>query len=133
MTLPPEDIALVSSVTLVGYRAGGVKVEYDKLGVKGMPLHVKAALNYNNMIRQHGLKDKYLTIADGDKIKYVHLKEPNPSDAEALAMHPKLPEEFELHSYVDRVKQYEKAFAGPLEKLAQVAGWSLERRSALEF
>jgi DNA polymerase elongation subunit (family B) len=43
----------------------------------GIPIHVRGALAYNNMLEKQGLSLTYPPIHEGEKIKFVHLREPN--------------------------------------------------------
>ena len=44
---------------------------------KGTPMHVRGALVYNHLVKTQKIENKYQIIQDGDKIKYLYLKEPN--------------------------------------------------------
>ena len=41
---------------------------------KGAPVHVKAAIAYNDLIKYFGKENKYNYIQNGDKIRWVYLK-----------------------------------------------------------
>ena len=45
--------------------------------IKGTPIHVKGALIYNYKIHRLGLQQKYPLIQEGDKIKFLYLRQPN--------------------------------------------------------
>ena len=59
-------------------------------------MHVRGALLYNNLLKQHKLK-KYESINDGDKIKFIQLIEPNPLRENIISFIGTLPKEFDLH------------------------------------
>ena len=42
---------------------------------KGSPAHVKAAINYNDLMRHFGVFNKYEPISESEKIKWVYLKQ----------------------------------------------------------
>jgi len=44
---------------------------------KGAPVHVKAAISYNDLVRYFKLGNKYNLISNGEKIKWVYLKNNN--------------------------------------------------------
>lgn len=43
--------------------------------VKGAPMHIKACINYNRFLEERDLEEMYPRIGDGEKIKYVMLKD----------------------------------------------------------
>ena len=51
---------------------------------KGTPVHVKASINHNDLLRFFGENKRYQYISDGDKIKWVYLKN-NPIGMETIA------------------------------------------------
>ena len=98
---------------------------------KGTPMHVRGALLYNNLLKKHKLK-KYESINDGDKIKFVQLKEPNPLRENIISFVGTLPKEFDLHRYIDYDIQFEKSFLDPLRFIVNAIDWSFERQSTLD-
>ncbi len=106
----------------------------DKTNIysKGTPMHVRASLMHNHMINSLGLEDKYQPIQSGDKIKYISLSLPNPTNENVIAFVDKLPSEFGLHRYIDYDHQFNKAFLEPLELILHAIKWSAEPRASLE-
>lgn len=98
----------------------------------GCPIHVRASINYNNLLKEHSLLEKYSTISSGDKIKYVSLKMPNPSKTHVVGFTDTLPEEFNLHKYIDYDKQFEKTFIEPIKIILDSIGWHVEKQDTLD-
>lgn len=99
---------------------------------KGTPIGPKAAIIYNKILKDKGLQTKYKSIGDGEKVKFVYLKEPNPLLESVIAFRGNLPKEFDLDKYVDYALQFEKTFLDPLESLLEVIGWELEEKATLD-
>jgi DNA polymerase elongation subunit (family B) len=99
---------------------------------KGTPIHVRGALLFNHLLKQHKLEKKYSPIRDGDKIKFIYLKTPNTIQENIIAFAGELPVEFNLHKYIDYDFMFEKVFLDQLETLIQPIGWSIEEKSNLE-
>ena len=99
--------------------------------VKKTPVHVKGSLIYNHLLSQYGLTQQRRAIGDGDKVKYVYLKSPNPIREECIAFQDSLPEEFGLHKYVDYNRMFEKTFVSFLKKMIDPLKWSTERQANL--
>ena len=100
--------------------------------IKGTPIHVKGSLIYNFNISQKKLKFKYPLIQEGDKIKFIKLKEANPFKFDVISYVTKLPKEFELEKYIDYETQFEKTFLDPMRFILQAIGWSAEPKASLE-
>ena len=66
---------------------------------KGTPSHVRGSLLYNHYVNKFKLGLKYEKIREGDKIKFLYLKEPNPIKENTVAFVTKLPTEFDLQKY----------------------------------
>lgn len=90
---------------------------------KGSPVHVKASIVYNNLLKKHNLTGLYDEIYSSDKIKWCYLKAPNIIGAEAIAIKSDLPKEFGLEKYVDYERMFDKTFISPLRTLINAAGW----------
>lgn len=99
---------------------------------KGTPIHVRSALLFNKYIKENGLQNKYEQIQEGDKIKFVYLKEPNTIGENVVGFINKLPEEFNLHSYVDYDTIFQKAFIEPITSIIDSVGWKTEPQATLE-
>lgn len=125
--MPFEDVATPSSVkNLNEYK------DASKLYKSGTPMHVRAALLHNNLIKKHSLENKYEYIKSGDKMKFCYLKTPNPIHENVIGCGGSLPKEFQLDQYIDYDKQFEKSFASPLTSITKSIGWTLEKTASLE-
>ena len=89
-------------------------------------------LLYNHYIRKNNLQEKYSLIKDGEKIKFVYLKEPNPFGAGVASFPGKLPNEFDLDRFVDFNKQFDVSFVEPLQTILNAIGWKLRKEQTLE-
>lgn len=98
---------------------------------KGCPMHVKAAIHHNKILIDKGLDTKIPLITNGDKIKFVYLKFPNPIRNNAIAFDDELPEQFGLHRYVDYYTQYQKSLIDPIKAITDIIDWNTERSNAL--
>lgn len=98
---------------------------------KGTPIHVRGAILYNQYVKKFG---KYDTIRNGDRIKFVYLKLPNPihEDVISFPTNGQLPVELNLHRYIDWDKMWQKTFISPLENITNAIKWELEERSSLD-
>ena len=98
---------------------------------KGCPIHVRGALLYNHYIKKHKIENKHARIQEGEKIKFIYLKEPNPIQENVISFFQDLPTEFGLEKYIDFDKQFEKAFYEPLRTVLECIGWKAERTGSL--
>lgn len=99
---------------------------------KGIPIHVRGALSYNNKIKQLKLQKKYELIKDGEKIKFSYLKMPNPLNDNVISSFSTLPREFNLDEYIDYDMQFDKTFMAPLKTILEAIEWHTEKQSTLE-
>lgn len=99
---------------------------------KGVPIHVRGALSYNNKIKQLKLQKKYELIKDGEKIKFSYLKMPNPLHDNVISSFSTLPREFNLDEYIDYDMQFDKTFMTPLKTILEAIEWHTEKQSTLE-
>ena len=99
---------------------------------KGTPIHVRGSLLYNKLLKDKSLNLKYEKIQEGDKIKFLYLKEPNSLHENTIAFVTKLPKEFEITKYVDYDLIFQKAFIDPLENILKPLGWNTEPQATLE-
>lgn len=125
--LDPEEIAFPRSVN--GLREYG---DSNSIFRKGTPIHVRGALIYNHIITSKNLGKQYQPILEGDKIKFLYLKEPNILGTHVISFNSQLPVEFDIHRYVDYDKMFEKSFIEPLNSLLSCIGWQLREQASLE-
>jgi DNA polymerase elongation subunit (family B) len=98
---------------------------------KGTPIHVRGALLYNHYVRRNKVENKYPVIQEGEKIKFLYLKTPNPIGENVISFFQQLPKEFNLEKYVDYQLQFEKSFFDPLKNVLESIGWQSEKRGNL--
>ena len=125
----PIDIAFPRSVNgLDKYRNHATIYE------SGCPIHVRGALLYNHYVKKHDVSRKYASIQEGEKIKYIYLKQPNPIGQNVISFMGRIPIEFNVEKYVDYNLQFDKSFFQPLKSVLECIGWDSERRvSLLQF
>jgi len=124
--LPVEEIAFPRGVNGMKQYAG------SPIYTKGTPIHVRGSLLFNHYIKRQGLEKKHQLIRDGDKIRFVYVKKPNPFNEDVVAFSQELPKEFGLHQFIDYDKQFEKTFLDAIDIVISPLGWSAEEKSSLE-
>ena len=124
--LPIEDIAFPRSCNGVKQYAG------SPIYQKGTPIQVRGALLYNHHCKRHGIDKKYQAIRDGDKIKFVYLRTPNPIHENVIAFPQQMPKELGLNDYIDYDLQFEKVFLDALQIVIEPLGWKTQEESSLE-
>jgi DNA polymerase elongation subunit (family B) len=95
------------------------------------PIQVRGALLYNHYVRSNDLTHKYPLIQEGEKIKFLYLKMPNPIGENVISFFNTLPAEFNLDKYVDYKTQFDKSFYDPLKNVLECIGWDTERKVSL--
>ena len=112
----------------------GLKKFSDKTTIygKGCPIHVRGSLIYNNIVKTKKLDKVLPMINEGEKIKFIFLKEPNHVQSNIIAFPQSLPKEFALDNYIDYNTQFDKSFVEPLKIILDSIGWKTEHVSSLE-
>jgi len=122
MNLPPEEIAYPRSVN------GLTKFsDPNQMFGKGAPIHCKGAILYNHLIKTNNLGHKYPFIQEGDKLKFINLKQPNLYQCSAISFMTKLPKELDFHKIIDYDVQFEKSFVEPLNFILTKINWMVDR------
>ena len=121
MKLSPEEIAYPRSVN-------GIEkfTSSNGLFAKGAPIHCKGAILYNHLINKNNLSHKYEFIQEGDKIKFLHLKEPNLYTSTAISFMTKLPKELKLQDSIAYETQFTKSFVDPLKFITTKISWNID-------
>ena len=126
-SLPTDDIAFPRGVNGL-QKFSDAKMVYGK----GCPIHVRGSLIYNNLVREKKLDKKLPLIKEGEKIKFIFLKEPNHVHSNVIAFPQALPKDLALDTYIDYNTQFEKSFVEPLKIILDSIGWKTEHVSTLE-
>ena len=131
MNLDVEDIAFPRSVSnLTKY------IDSSSIYKKSTPIAVKGALLYNHYIKKNKLDRKYQLINEGEKVKFVMLKEQNPicgsKGDQVISFVSRYPMDLIDKKYVDYTTQFQKSFIDPLTSILNVIGWKTEKVSSLE-
>ena len=121
MSLPPEEIAYPRSCNGVEKFTGE-----SSLFAKGAPIHVKGAILYNHSVRKHNLEHKYPLIQEGDKIRFLHLRQPNVYQSSAFSFMTEVPRELDITDKIDYDEQFEKSFVEPLKVITQKIDWLID-------
>ena len=121
MNLPPEDIAYPRSVN-------GLKKFSSSNGMfaKGAPIHCKGAILYNHLVKKHKLSNKYPIIQEGDKIKFLHMKQPNIYTSSAFSFLTSMPKELDIMDRIDYDVQFTKSFVEPLRFITEKILWKID-------
>jgi len=134
---PIDEVAKNSAVkNLSKYMPKGKRQLFTTM--KGTPAHVKAAISYNDCLKHFDAPFKYEPMKNGDKVKWVYLKN-NPLGLDGLAFtgynDPPEIENF-ISTYIDHNKIFERELKGKLQDFFDAIGWSdvvSEQRTAEKF
>ena len=126
-TLDPDQIAFPRGVTQVRKWQ-----DRNTLYKKGTPIHVRGSILYNKLIEDMQLKKKYEPINNGEKIKFLYLRQPNSIHENVISFPDYLPEEFGLRKYIDHEIQFQKTFLDPIEPILDAVGWNSQEVASLE-
>jgi DNA polymerase elongation subunit (family B) len=124
--LPPEAIAFPRGVNNLAKYTSSTDI-YSK----GTPMHVRGALLFNHYVKQRGLTDRYQQIQEGEKIRFLYLREPNPIKENCIGFVGNFPQELQLTSYVDYDTMWEKSFIEPLNGIIEGLGWNTSPQASL--
>ena len=140
MSLPPEEIAYPRSVNGISKytdNTSGHDVAINLLDMKQQivkynlfksrsPIHVRGAILYNHLVEKHKLNNKLVYIQEGDKIKFLHMKQPNVYQSSSISFVTELPKGLGLHELVDRELQFTKSFVEPLKFITDKVLWRID-------
>jgi DNA polymerase elongation subunit (family B) len=126
-SIPIEDISFPRTVN-------GLKEYANEKTVysKGTPIHVRGALIHNNRLRADKLTKRYELIREGEKIKFIFLREPNTFQSNVLSFASRMPSEWNMTTVIDYDMQFEKSFIEPLTIVLDCIGWRPIKESSLE-
>lgn len=124
--------AAMSDPSLIARNSGIQNLDKYHLDGKGVPMHVKAALVHNSIIKKHKWENKYQKIQTGDKIKYISLKMPNPIHYPTIAfIDESIMTELGVNKYIDVEAQLTIGFINAITTIANAANMNIEEKSSL--
>ena len=121
LALQPEEIAYPRSVNGLGKWSNSAN-----LFNKGAPIHVKGAILYNYLVEKNKLGNKYPKIQEGDKIRFLHLRQPNIYQSSAFSFITQFPKELDLKDKIHTELQFEKSFVEPIRFITEKMNWLID-------
>ena len=121
MKLPPEEIAYPRSCNGLEKFKGE-----SSLFATGAPIHVKGSILYNYLLDKEKLEGKYEKIQNGDKIRFLHMKQPNIYQSSAFSFMTKIPRELDIVDKIDYTTQFDKSFSEPLKFICDKINWLID-------
>jgi DNA polymerase elongation subunit (family B) len=121
MTLSPEEIAFPRSCNGVQKFTGE-----SSLYKSGAPMHVKGAILYNYLLKKNKLDNKYPFIQEGDKIKFINMRQPNIYQSTAFSFIAGFPKELDIIDKIDYDVQFTKSFVEPLKFITTKISWLID-------
>lgn len=103
-------------------------LNYNLKTDKGIPIGSRAALCYNEYIKEKAIDDKYNAILPGDKNKKLFLVQPNPLKSNIVSY---ATDNFieEIRDYIDYDTNFEKGFLNALQLMVDSLGWDLSKKT----
>ena len=116
-----------------GFGGGGKSIFTEM--EKGAPVHTKASVIYNDLLRYFKV-NKHEAISNGNKVRWVYLKQ-NPLKIDGLAYKgyddPKQIIDF-INQYVDRDKLFDKALKKKIQMFYDAMSWDMpvDKKNSIE-
>ena len=121
MTLSPEEISFPRSCNGIKKYTGE-----SSLYAKGAPIAVKGAILYNFLIKKNKLSGKFPFINEGDKVRFVNMKQPNIYQSSAFSFITSFPKELDIMDIVDFETQFTKSFVEPIRFITEKIDWLID-------
>lgn len=94
--------------------------------IKGTPIQVSSAINYNKLLGYLGLTDSYKNIESGDKMKYVYLNK-NKYGFNTIGYFDEIDEQVEnfIQEHISYERVFDAEIANKIENIYQAVGWRM--------
>lgn len=96
---------------------------------KGMPIHVKSAYFYNQMLDKLNTGNKYEEISSGDKVRYMYVEQPNKFGLDTIGFKYDYPMEFSKLFKPDYEKMFEKILFESIKRFYDNVQWVIRKPS----
>lgn len=134
----PSDIANPTGIKDYAKYAEPVESYIEKNEIvypKHLPIHVRAAMNYNFVIAKNNLP--LMPVNNGTKMKYIYVApHKNEIHQNIIGFINEWPKEFDELFYIDIEEQWKKVFQNAIQRFFNVLGWGeieIEESSLSEF
>jgi len=120
----PDAISIPTGVSDYQKWALPIKVYMEKglSYMKGVPIHNRASINYNYLLKKYKLH--YQPVDNGTKIKYIYvIPSKNILNQNIIGYVGHWPEEFNNMFVIDNDQQWQVAFQSVIERFFTVMGW----------
>lgn len=121
------DLAKNSSLNNLVKYSGQIDINRLNSFAKGTPAHVKGAIAYNRLLEHYKCPYKYLPFKDGDKLKWIYLKD-NPFGLDTIAFRgdsdPRDIKKF-IATYVDKEYMLTSELNNKLEDFYSALKWKM--------
>jgi len=126
-SLPIDVIAYPRGVNDIGkWKGPNDDVPY----ISRTPIHVRASIMHNLVIKKKGLQNHIQDISDGMKIKFVYIDERNPTHEDVIGFTGnKIPDEFGLDQFIDHDMMFDKSFIEPVKVVCEIAGLNYKKQN----
>jgi len=122
-----EELAIRSKISDIEKQEA--KIDKDgKIG-KGTPIHAKAAIYYNNLLKHYGIDHLYESIPSGMKMKYFYAAK-NPFNYKVMAFMDHYPVELNEHIKINHQVMFDKIVSPPIQRVYDCIGWDLPTMGA---
>jgi hypothetical protein len=87
---------------------------------------------HNWFIDELDMANEVKKIDNGDKMKFIHLKAPNPvKNQNIIGFSRYMPKQFKLEKYVDKNLMFQKTFVDAIKHILDAIGWDVEKKASL--
>lgn len=126
MTFPYEDIAFPRTMNNMTKNDTGVGFR------SGTPPHTRGAIMFNRLLKQRGLDKDWEAINEGEKGKFMYLRQPNNLGTDVISFSTTLPPELDCSKFIDRELMFQKTVIEPMELILTPIGWKPVKISTIE-
>lgn len=121
MKLPFEDIAFPRTMNNINKCDTGTGFR------SGTPPHTRGAIMFNRLLKQKGLDNDWEPMKEGEKGKFMYLREPNNIGCDVISFSTTLPPELKCEQYIDKELMFQKTVIEPMKGILDPIGWSPEK------
>ena len=80
----------------------------------------------SHLVKKKKLSGKYPYIAEGDKVRFVNMKQPNIYQSSAFSFITSFPKELDILDRIDYELQFTKSFVEPLKFITEKMSWLID-------